>query len=76
MAEGKEGASGASSAGNRAASREIVPFDRPSKWHDKLPNGEPWPMWGEKSCPRCKSSHHASHAQCPWWRLRAEDARA
>eukprot|EP00969_Alexandrium_andersonii_P273422 12085101-Alexandrium_andersonii.AAC.1 len=34
MAEGKKGTGSVSSAGNRAASREIVPVDRPSKWHD------------------------------------------
>eukprot|EP00969_Alexandrium_andersonii_P166062 7337319-Alexandrium_andersonii.AAC.1 len=33
-------------------------------------------MWGENSCPHCKSNLHSSYARCPWWRLRAEDARA
>eukprot|EP00969_Alexandrium_andersonii_P310505 13721062-Alexandrium_andersonii.AAC.1 len=33
-------------------------------------------MWGEKSCPHCKSNLHSSCARCPWWRLRAENARA
>eukprot|EP00969_Alexandrium_andersonii_P319894 14132994-Alexandrium_andersonii.AAC.1 len=33
-------------------------------------------MWGENSCPHCRCSHHSAYAECPWWRFRAEDARA